>query len=571
MQSARTMRGLFDRNRTSFFELVLPILRQESVSPGFNYLLTLLLSQGLLLRTLCNPEIFTFEEAARIARRLIQVDGQFDVRLLRALVQNNGNTSTKELEQIVGTATGIRLLDILGEISDGTRVLSTMAQLLNHPSSHIRSKAALLVGRSSKNHKWVQDRMGEPDARVRANAVESLWGSDTAGCRAVFWSALGDDDNRVVGNAALGLYRLGDPSSVGVILKLLTHTEAGFRVTGAWVMGETGDPRFMPILARIISEPVAELRGNAFRAMAKLKKAMTKRSAAAPLIVYLGSRRLSDDKYMQFIAAIRCAPGQQIPELNATNFAIWEDSALNRDYSVRQRGKNEPLAIALTMPRILDRRSAALGVQETAVERALRHKRRCDVWMVLKYLTPEAQKPLPQTSPAPTNGVLSPGDADLAAMRMRFTTDAEEILDAVSSPGTRLGCASDPLQAIRALTEATGQVRAARNIIFICQSPTDTFTPEVLQIVHSTEAANIAVHIVSCWPNSTMYELCSRTGGMLVTPSSPDEIPDVLETICASMLNSYEVRYQPENAAAAKLRLQVFTETLMGEGFLDLA
>jgi hypothetical protein len=34
-------------------------------------------------------------------------------------------------------------------------------------------------------------------------------------------------------------------------------------VSGVWVMGETGDPRFLPMLGRLIGEPVAELRGNA--------------------------------------------------------------------------------------------------------------------------------------------------------------------------------------------------------------------------------------------------------------------------------------------------------------------
>lgn len=171
---------------------------------------------------------------------------------------------------------------------------------------------------------------------------------------------------------------------------------------------------------------------------------------------------------------------------------------------------------------------------------------------------------------AATSGVLSPGDADLSTVRMRFTTDKEEISDAVTSPGTRLGCASDLLQATRALTEAIGRIHAARNIIFVCQSAADTFTPEVLEIVHATVAANIAVHIISSWPNGVMNVLCSRTGGMLVTPSSSGGISEALETICASLLNSYEVRYQPENPGASKLRLQVYTDTLMGEGFQDL-
>jgi hypothetical protein len=123
----------------------------------------------------------------------VGVDSQFDVRLLRSLIHKNGSTSNQELERIAGSAAGIRLLEIMSEVSDGTHLLSTVMRLMSHPDPRVRSKAALLVGRSNKNHKWVQERLGESDARVRANAVESLWGADNAGSRAVFWSALGDE------------------------------------------------------------------------------------------------------------------------------------------------------------------------------------------------------------------------------------------------------------------------------------------------------------------------------------------------------------------------------------------
>src|SRR5260370_1319154 len=281
MVCSRALRSLFDRDQRGFFEGVLPLLRRGDDSPGFQYLLTLLTSQGVLLQPLCDPGVFTLDEATGLARKLKRADPQLDVRLLRTLLHNNGSTPDRELEHIAGSLSGIRTLDLMGEVSDGTHVLSTMTQLLSHPDARVRSKAALLVGRSNKNHKWVQDRLWESDADVRANAVESLWGADNAGTRGVFWSALGDQDSRVVGNSVLALYRLGDPRSVRLILQLLSHDEPAFRAIGVWVMGETGDPRFLPMLARLIGKPVPELAGTAFRALAKLKKAITQRPSGA--------------------------------------------------------------------------------------------------------------------------------------------------------------------------------------------------------------------------------------------------------------------------------------------------
>ncbi len=315
---------------------------------------------------------------------------------------------------------------------------------------------------------------------------------------------------------------------------------------------------------RLIGDPVAELRGNAFRALAKLKKAMMQRTASAPLTVLLGQPRPLENNGRQFSAAIQCRPRQQIPDLNVTNFAIWEDSALVREYSVRQRGKNEPLAVALAFPRILDRGGPAIDIQDDGIERALRYKRKHDVWMVIKYI------PRTATGPEPASAFLSPRDEDLSAACMRFTPDAGAISGAVSSPGIRLGCASDLHQAARTLIDAAGQMHAARNIVLVCQSQADTFTSDVRDQILDANTSGVAVHIISPWPVVAMSELCSHTGGTLLSPASPEEIPKALEGLCASLLNSYEVRYQPENPGASKLRIQVHTETLMAEAIQNL-
>lgn len=565
LQGSRALRLLYEKDQSGFFEMALPALREEPDSPGFHYLLTLLLSQGLLLRPLCNPHMFSLDEAKRIGRRLRLVDSHFDVRLLRTLVPNNGDTSTDDLERVANTPSGLRLLEILGEISDGTRVLPVMTRLLNHTDSRVRSKAALLVGRSNKNHKWVQDKLCEPDARVRANAVESLWGSDSAGSRAVFLSALGDADNRVVANALLALYRLGDPACVRLILEMLTHSDAGFRVSAVWVMGESGDQRFMPTLARLISEPEAELRGNAFRALAKIKKSMAARGDADHLDIFVGPPHREQANWVQFTAAVRCRRDAQIPDLNGTNFAMWEDSVLIREYTVEQRGKHEPVAIALGMPRILDRGGPPQVIQECAIERALRYKRGQDIWTVLKYVTASQESPnLSDT------GGLSPADEDLSSLRMRFTANPDKIEGAVALPGTRMACGSDLHQAIRTLIDATAHMRAARNIVLICQSPHDTFTRDVEAEIEAAYLASIAVHIITPWPTNSMREMCSRTSGTLVAPPTPGGIPEALEGLCASLLNSYEVRFQSENPAASKLRLQIYTEAFTGETFQSL-
>ena len=72
------------------------------------------------------------------------------------------------------------------------------------------------------------------DPRVRANAIEALWGSDSALARGLFREASRDVNNRVAGNALLGLYLLGDTSAVPQILKMAAQPDPLFRATAAW-------------------------------------------------------------------------------------------------------------------------------------------------------------------------------------------------------------------------------------------------------------------------------------------------------------------------------------------------
>ena len=125
-------------------------------------------------------------------------------------------------------------------------------------------------------------RLGESDPRVRANAIESLWGVDTPEARALLSFAASDANNRAVGNALLGLYYLGEASMLADVVKLAGHESALFRTSAAWVMGETGDPRFTEALRRMISEPDPIVRKRAFAALVQIKAAHGHPPSPAP-------------------------------------------------------------------------------------------------------------------------------------------------------------------------------------------------------------------------------------------------------------------------------------------------
>jgi HEAT repeat protein len=231
------------------------------------------MDEAELFARLCDPGLSTTAEAIDLAAQRARLDAGFGPRLARtaidtALVQDSGKA--------------LRLLDILAAISNEIRVV-VIGSLLHHPDSHVRSKAVLMVGKAQQNATWVKQHMYDPDARVRANALESLWGADADQARPVFRKALEDPNNRVVGNALVGLYLIKEPACAQRIIAMAKHSDNKFRETAVWVMRRTGDPAFIPELANLAREAGGSLRSKALRALASIKVAHATPAATGKL------------------------------------------------------------------------------------------------------------------------------------------------------------------------------------------------------------------------------------------------------------------------------------------------
>jgi hypothetical protein len=260
------------------------------------------MKNDLILSPLLDPSVFSLGEAVSIAGQLLKIEPLLDIKMVQRLLGSKSGQDESRKRAIDNS--GIRLLEITAAIGDGARTLPMVAQLLNHSDMKIRSKAALVVGRGTKNCRWVEQRLADPEARVRANVVESLWGVDSNDAKSVFWAAVNDPNNRVLGNALLGLYRLGEFASIGLIAELLSHPDALFRATGAWVAGETGDPRFLPLVARMMADLDPRVRPTVFRSTAKLKRAEAKIPACQDLRFYISPVSAETGLWREITASI---------------------------------------------------------------------------------------------------------------------------------------------------------------------------------------------------------------------------------------------------------------------------
>src|SRR5579871_4197603 len=227
-------------------------------------------------RDLCDPGLHAAAEAIALSRRHAQDDPLFTYKLARAMLDESGELESEKAS---------RLVTILGEVSSALRI-SLIVPLLNHSDPRVRSKASLLVTKANADLKWICKLMQQSDTRVRANLIEALWGVDDALCRTALIEACKDPDNRVVGNALLGLYRIRDSGAVDKIIAMAKHPKDEFRATAVWVMEKSGDARFVPVLSELLKEPGKILRPSILRALARIKiarlKANGQKATASP-------------------------------------------------------------------------------------------------------------------------------------------------------------------------------------------------------------------------------------------------------------------------------------------------
>jgi hypothetical protein len=280
-ESRRLIRELSEQNKRTFYTAAVEVLKNQHDSACGLYLIKLLIGRDLLVDALCDPSL-TREQVMAIARVATRIDSMTDVTLARFVADRD------TADGLVPPAELMRLMEIMVEVSNFARILPALKRMARHPNPHVRSKAVLMIGRGNPAAGWLQNRLAEPDPRIRANTVEALWGVNTDEARGLLLAAARDDNNRVVGNALLALYRMGEPSAEADLRKMAENGSAAFRATAAWAMGEIADPRFTGALARLMGDASQMVRKRAFAALGKTAAKARAANAMPPEAADLG-------------------------------------------------------------------------------------------------------------------------------------------------------------------------------------------------------------------------------------------------------------------------------------------
>ncbi len=525
----RMMRELLLADRQVFYAQALEILKTEEDSRGVQHLIVMLESGRIFLPVLTEPSL-TLERAVALSRSAVKGGILLDVILARYLARRaltlRDATCPPDIQ---------RFLDILAEIADGERVLPYLMSLARETNRNLQSKAVLIIGRMSHNVQWAQMLQSEPDGRVRANAIESLWGIDTEEARQVLRSSIHDENNRVVGNALIGLYRLGDCSAVPEVFRMASHASKRFRGTAVWVMGASADPRYTRVLGHMVGEQNSALRAKVFSALGRIKAAVSQaRQAGAYRIAGRGAS-----------GEVRLDVRQEsgVPAtLPPTAFILLEGGQDITAYSVEPRTAPAALAITLLLPGAAEPQTSSWY---EGARRALWWKRSSDLWAVAYH--------------GPRGTIAAPADGSPELLK-----DPDAIGTALSAAPCASAC-EDLWSAIRRASR--GEVRPGgpeRHVLIL--SDTDSGRSDASEEAASfARAAGIAVHAITRSANESLEQLCQSTHGSYWVLDSEIPPADAVEAVWVGLLARFVIRYRPVSADAKDLKLIVNSPSGWGE------
>lgn len=530
--SRHLIREMLEQDPRRFLGNALAVLREQPETRGSQFVVTLMVANDLLPQALCDPSL-SREQAVALARGALRVDSLIDVALVKALV-----SATPETVSDPG-----RLMDILDKISDRIRILPSLLRLLRHDDPHIRSKAVLMIGRGSRGVRWVERRMADADARIRANAIESMWGMDRPDARALLHKALRDSSSRVAGNAALGLYMLGDCSSIPEILKMAESDAALERSTAAWVMGETADPRFLAVIAERLQDAVPTVRRRAFRALAKVKEAAAKVAQAPEWRMAALFQPEHGARTRRLRLAVASAQGHGPPVILPTQFLLDEDGRPVNAYRVDEREMPAALSVAFVFPKSLGR--AEPPWIKTALH-ALQWKRNSDLWGLETYRADAGWE----------------GESRISGGGTVFYATADTIRTTFLHP-KRASC-PDIWAAI--WNAVQGQDRLVRGdnrvIVFSNEPPVSAAGQGLISWVISSSTE---VQVICTGDSPRLEDFCKKTRGRFLAARGEEEAAKAVEQAYLQLLARYEISYRPLSLQARALKIRAHTPSGWGE------
>ena len=550
------------------------VLREQPVSRGLKFITGLAISAGFIphLLELCSQ---SREQALAVAEKALACEPRLDIQILEFLQRPRPAQPGDENEFHVG-------LNLLNAISPGDRLVPGVLKLLKHANPKVRSKAALFIGGRTQNLAWAASRTGEDDSRVRANIIESLYGLNSDFVHQTFRQNVADENNRVAGNAVLGLYLLGDTAAIALIQGMARHPDARFRNTCAWVMGRTGDPRFAQLFSELMNDPNELVRAQAFKGLGEVRKAL--RASATRPQLRAAITKVEFEQESSLVITVHNSSNQPVQSLPATSFILKTGTPSKpvHTYTVTEYDGRSSLNVAFVLCLPAEDQAAVEARFVQAVQSCSSLRRSKDKWSIVKIAAKTHGDRAGGTSPDGGNvyrqrfSILNvdfePSTASVPQEHHWFEYSVNQFrIDAMlREPAITLGGTPGD-QLTKTVLDSLLRVDIASSnphLIFFGAGPKHHLVQELTAKGPELPAT---VHVLaesSSWAEPTVQSLANATGGMYRALSEPAALLPGCFEMYSSLLHHYRLAWQGNTS---NIELEIYSEAGRGSATYETA
>jgi len=554
----------------AFGASAIAVLAKSQPSPGVRYLVHLLMKGKLLPSSLLDLRVADTRQALGALHAVTANGTNLQPMLELALNKVLQDQPSPENSNRI-----LRVLELLAAIAPPAFWNSFQLELMAHPDKVIRSKAALLIGRSGRNSAWIGRRVLDRVARVQASAVEALWAVEANEARPLLLTAAKSKHNRVAANALLGLHRIAEMKAIRMLLDMACQKEdPAFQVSALWAIGESMDPRFLPFLMEQFKISEGKTRLAVTRAMASIRRREKLNAEAGILRFRVSQASVTPDGKRSFALVLSSEPPRDLSALTLMDFALWEAGQLVENYQVKLLAPPAALASGFVAPRFISNSDPYGHAITAALNRSSAAKRPDDLWRIDRY----SIEPPREDGEAAREQSFLPYDDSIATqevkMRQCFLASPDLLSKVIAGDVPRDRVAVDALAAIQRQCEAISKHSGKRHMfVFLHEKAAAQLEEPDKAAALKTLLANERIVLHGFAPGFScpaFRDLCSSLPDGTFSDASAEGLPEALEEIYSLLMNGRVITYQmesPVEASPATLKVS----SSLGSGQMEIA